>query len=187
MRHLAIKLVEFLENKKVLNHGSKEVYIYGADIILYTILSTLGLLIIGLACGYFLESALIIFVFYFNQSMGGGYHATTHSKCFLVMFCGLLIALSLLSLSSQWLTLFGIASIAYLFYTPLVINKTRAHLMAKKESLTRKAVTATVLEAFVYVLFLTIGTVMCSAFSLGLVVSAISRFVGKHSSGACYN
>lgn len=67
--------------------------IYGCEVWLYTVLSTLGLLMIGLLTNSVLETIIIITIFYLCQTNGGGFHATTHLRCFLTMTLGLLIGL----------------------------------------------------------------------------------------------
>lgn len=59
--------------------------IYGCELWLYTILSTLGLLILGVFLQSFWEAVIIIFIFYNCQSTGGGFHASSHMRCFLTM------------------------------------------------------------------------------------------------------
>lgn len=177
---MATRLVNFLERKHALSNVSKEVYLYGADIVLYTIFSTLGLILAGFILGKTSESVIIILLFYFNQSIGGGYHAKTHFRCFVLMLIGLLCALFLTELPRTFLLCVGFLSIGYLLYTPLVISPNRTHLEGKKKHLTQKAIGATAIEAFVYVVILLVNSLtLFKPFSLGLLLSAFSRYVGK--------
>ena len=70
--------------------------IYGCELWLYTILSTLGLLTLGVFLQSFWEAVIIIFIFYTCQSTGGGFHASSHMRCFLTMAIGLLTGLLLM-------------------------------------------------------------------------------------------
>ena len=177
---MANKFITFLERKKALSNASKEVYIYGADIVLYTILSTLGLVLTGFVFGKTSESIIIILLFYFNQSTGGGFHAKTHFKCFFLMFTGLSFALFLIELPRVFFSCVGLLSIAYLFSTPLVISPNRTHLEEKKEHLTKKAIGALKIEALIYIILLIVYLPTAfEAFSLGLFLSAVSRFAGQ--------
>ena len=64
MQRLAIWIVNILEKKGALRSGvSRETYIYGFDIAIYTFLSTFGLFLIGWIADRPIETALLIFLF----------------------------------------------------------------------------------------------------------------------------
>lgn len=89
-------------------NASKEQYDicrYGIEILLHTILSTLGLFATGLYLRMFPEALIIITVFYINQSLGGGFHASSHMKCFITMALFLTSGLCILYIFPQipWL------------------------------------------------------------------------------------
>lgn len=89
MQWIAEKIVAALDRQGVLRHSSKEVYVYGFDIAIYTFVSTLGLFFIGWIGGKPWETILLIALYYTNQSAGGGFHASSHLNCFLSMAAGL--------------------------------------------------------------------------------------------------
>ncbi len=91
--YYAKKLTGLLERFVPMNDEERTVYTYAFDIALYTVLSTTALLIIGIICGQLVHTVICIVLFYINQSVGGGYHASTHEKCFMTMAIGLLIYL----------------------------------------------------------------------------------------------
>ena len=64
MQRLAIWIVNILEKKGALRSGvSRETYIYGFDIAIYTFLSTFGLFLIGWIADRPIETALLIFLY----------------------------------------------------------------------------------------------------------------------------
>lgn len=65
-------IVSLFERRGAIRPDEREVYIYGCDIALYTLFSTLGLLALGAALGRLRETALCVGIFYMNQSFGGG-------------------------------------------------------------------------------------------------------------------
>lgn len=87
MRQISEYIVKLFEKRGVIcaSAEEREVYIYGFDIAIYTFLSTLGLFFIGWMAGRPNETTLLIFVYYINQSFGGGFHASSHLMCFLTM------------------------------------------------------------------------------------------------------
>lgn len=86
-------IVTYWENRGILKSKNREVYVYGVDLAIYTILSTLGLLLIGWIGGYPIESAILIALYYALQSTGGGFHASTHLRCFISMAAGMILFL----------------------------------------------------------------------------------------------
>ena len=95
IHRISEKIVMMLDQRGALKHSSKDVYVYGFDIAIYTYLSTLALFLIGWIGGYPLETILMISLYYSNQSLGGGYHASTHMRCFLTMVIGMFVFLFL--------------------------------------------------------------------------------------------
>ena len=85
---------------------------YGVDMALYTLFSTIGLLLIAAVLNSFITGMILIAVFYLNQTIGGGYHANSYLKCFLCMSVILLsgIAFGKLSLPNFILYILGLAS-----------------------------------------------------------------------------
>ena len=96
IHRISEKIVMMLDQRGALKHSSKDVYVYGFDIAIYTYLSTLALFLIGWIGGYPLETILMISLYYSNQSLGGGYHASTHMRCFLTMVIGMFVFLFLM-------------------------------------------------------------------------------------------
>ena len=90
IKRIAEGIVSYLERHNAIDVENRDVYVYGCDIAVYTIASTIGLIAIGAGFGYFIETLELIFVFYTNQTLGGGYHAPTHLRCFITMATGLL-------------------------------------------------------------------------------------------------
>ena len=75
------KLQSYVQNEKY----AQSALSYGVDMALYTIISTVGLLVLSLLMNSFVSGTIIIATCYLNQTIGGGYHASTHMKCFLSM------------------------------------------------------------------------------------------------------
>ena len=90
-RKLAIFLLDDLSDQNRL-----ETCVYGIDMALYTIFSTLVLILIGCIFGKTIDTMILITIYYLNQTVGGGYHASTHWKCLVSMIIGLLFCLVLI-------------------------------------------------------------------------------------------
>lgn len=130
----------FEKNGIVLKHN-RSTYVYGLDIFLYTILSTVGLLLIGYVSHHFYESVLLIILFYTNQTYGGGFHASSHTKCFLTMTLGLGVYLlsSLIKVPPFVSVLIAALSFLFLYIHPLVLHKNKSFLASKSKLLVQKS------------------------------------------------
>lgn len=104
MHQFAEMIVRALEKRTIIPAADHEVYVYGFDAALYTFLSTAGLVLIGCVLGQGIETLIIISLFYVNQTLGGGFHASTHLNCFITMVLGLLGCLATFLLPfNQWI------------------------------------------------------------------------------------
>ena len=114
---------------------------YGIELWLYTIASTAGLLLLGLLFNAAIESVIIISVYYICQSNGGGFHASTHAKCFLTMVFGLLTGLFLLRLPAILIAFpfVGLISGFLLLCFPLCLHQNKSYLNIQTRSLIRRS------------------------------------------------
>ena len=112
----------------IVPEAEREVYEYGFAITICTIASALGLLLLGLLLGQFLGGAVLIAIFYTCQSSGGGYHASTHLRCFPTMCAGLLAGLGFSLLPCP---LWALAVLAVL----LTLHPNKLYLLENKKAL----------------------------------------------------
>ena len=174
MQQIVEKIVRFLEKKGAAPVADHQVYVYGVDAALYTIISTAGLILIGSLLGRVLETILIIAVFYTNQTIGGGFHASTHMRCFIVMSFGLL------NCQPSYIGIGAIAAGAgtLLLAFPLKLHRNKAYLASKSAELRRRSRVVVCIELFVFVALGYLGTAnILYAYALGMAVSAVSRLI----------
>lgn len=183
IRRISERIVTFLDQRGALKHSSKEVYIYGFDIAIYTYLSTIGLFLIGWAGGYPLESILLIALYYKNQSLGGGYHASTHMRCFLTMVLGMLIFLIYMSLPYSYAlqVLISVSTLLVLWKFPLVLHPNKKHLYKKSAMLIKHSRLFVLIQLSVFFIF---GFLHChqsiiQTLSISFTLSAFSRIVAQ--------
>lgn len=181
MQQLAIWIVGILEKKGALRSDvSRETYIYGFDIAIYTFLSTFGLFLIGWIADRPLETALLIFLYYTNQSSGGGFHASSHLMCFLTMVLGELLFLASFLLPYSPFTCSGISVISLLFMWmhPLVLHPNKSYLKKKAPQLIKRSRQILLLEAALLVAFILLNIPdIIQTGSLAFLLSAVSRNV----------
>ncbi len=114
---------------------------YGCELCLYTVFSTLGLLLIGTILGCLLETIVMITVFYLCQSNGGGYHATTHKRCFLTMTIGLLVGILLIysAISSVVAVTVLLSSTTFLLIFSLNLHPNKRYLLIRRQALEKRS------------------------------------------------
>lgn len=179
--YAAERLTHWLKKYVPMTDNEFEVYQYAFDIALYTVLSTLGLLFIGVALGALFPTILCIALFYTNQTFGGGYHANSHIGCFMTMAAGLLAYLFLLSLQPQAELCYVLAifSLGILMIKPLVLHKNKRYLENKRKELIARSRLVVLIEIASFVLLLFVGDIhLLASCSLSLFVCATSRIVG---------
>lgn len=178
MNALAKRLVLFLSKHANLDENRLDVYIYGADIALYTLFSTLGLLAIGLLFGMLFEAAIIIAVYYLNQTYGGGLHVSSHMRCFLLMSVFLALGLAVLRMNVpfQFFAVLGALSLVFLFAMPIVLHPNKSYLEPQRQSMKRRYGIIVIFEGAVFALILIFGiNGLTQAMAMGIIFSALSK------------
>lgn len=182
MRQISEYIVKLFEKRGVIcaSAEEREVYIYGFDIAIYTFLSTLGLFFIGWMAGRPIETTLLIFLYYINQSFGGGFHASSHLMCFLTMVLGELLFLASFLLPYSPFTCSGISVISLLFMWthPLVLHPNKSYLKKKAPQLIKHSRQILLVEIALLIVFILLNVpAIIQTISLTLLLSAISRSV----------
>ena len=91
-------IADFFIRQKVVPEEQREVYEYGFELCISSVIGILIVLAIGLVSGRFWESVVFYIVFCFTRLFTGGYHAPNHLLC-KVTFAGALLAV----LAADWL------------------------------------------------------------------------------------
>ena len=132
------------------NADQRIICIYGCELWLYTILSTLGLLLLGAALQSLGETVIIVSIFYICQSTGGGFHASSHMRCFLTMAAGLLVGLLLIRVPDfqRALPYMCFLSTIVLLLFPLRLHPHKKYLKSNEKVLCKRSYFATLCIAF---------------------------------------
>ena len=72
----------------IIKKSDIDIYEYGLEMFIYTILNLLVVLGLAALAGKLIEALAMLLVVLPLQSFGGGFHAKTHFRCFLIMFIG---------------------------------------------------------------------------------------------------
>lgn len=185
MNKLAQRIAAYFVRKGIIPQNEEDAFAYGADLILYTILSTLALLAIGLACGMLWQSAVLVGVFYTTQTLGGGFHARTHLGCLLTMAVCQGLGLAALHFLSAvlppwaWLVL-ALLSLLPLMLFPVVLHKHKQYNLRKLPVYKRREQIANALFALLALLaFFLKWQPFATALATALLFCAVSRLSAK--------
>lgn len=82
------KVVDKWTGLGIIGDNTRDVYIYGLDLLLFTVINLLTITVTAALTGRLTETLILLAVVIPLQVFGGGYHAETHLRCFLIMFIG---------------------------------------------------------------------------------------------------
>lgn len=155
---------------------------YGMYSLLSGILDTAGLLIIGFLFRQAVPSAIIIAVYYSCQTVGGGFHASRHCFCFIIMSSGLILSLLILPFISKGrflVCMLNGISVLVLWFYPVVLHPQRKHM---KKHMQRITLYSRILTGLVFLLFLAdivlFSGIKSEPLAVGTAMSALSRVAG---------
>lgn len=181
MLNLAAKRITALLLPEAIDEQERDLCEYGCELYLYTIISTTGLILLGMLWGDLPGTVTMIAVFYLLQSFGGGYHASSHIKCFSVMSVAVIIGIGLLRCRLSFLCLAILTSISasFLLLFPLALHPSKQHLVIEQDRLCKKSrlITAAILVVAIILIFLGLDHIF-QASCIAIFFSAISRFSG---------
>ncbi len=125
VQQIANNLTDLLLKKEIVKEEDKEIYTYGLEALLSTVINTILVLIFGLLTGMLLETLAFLISFAILRVYCGGYHAKTHVGCIL-MFAGIygFAMLVLTIMPAQYQGIFsmvagGLSLLIILLYAPI--------------------------------------------------------------------
>ena len=176
-------IVTYWEKRGILKSKNREVYVYGVDLAVYTILSTLGLLLIGWIGGYPIVSTILIALYYALQSTGGGFHASTHLRCFISMAVGMILFLFSLRFYHFLPLYLGLALIAsiLLWRYPLILHPNKRHLAqrAQKCVIRSRCITLSCIVLLLISILFKFSNSITQTFAFALICGAVSRAAAR--------
>jgi len=80
----ALKITEVLKRYTTIKKDKECVYIYGLELLISTVITSISLIIISLILGSINYFFFFILFFFIQRLFCGGYHAKTYFKCFML-------------------------------------------------------------------------------------------------------
>lgn len=109
---------DLLSTNQIIRDDDKEIYAYGIEVILSTVINLVVIVAIGILMGRFAETAIFILAFASLRVYAGGYHARTHLGCIATFTLIYLANISVVGITPNWLEKpisIGAAIAAFLF------------------------------------------------------------------------
>ena len=177
MLHIAQRMTRYFIQKGIVPEEEWEIYEYGFSITIYTMVSTVGLLTIGMMMKRLEYTILILTIFSLSQTHGGGYHANSHLKCFLTMVISLVLALgiSYIPIEFKLAAAAFVISIILLLAVPLTLHPNKAYLEIKASNMKRKSRLVTLITAGCALLGICVLKISIIPFALAFTMAAVSR------------
>ena len=164
----------------IIDKTDEDIYEYGLDLLLYTILNLTVVLCSAALAGKMAESIALLVVILPLQSIGGGYHAKTHLRCFLIMYIAWWIVILLLPLVTPiYALVIAISTMFIVFNLAPIANenvKMSANQMLKMRKIVRVVVSLVVLVSVIclFSIYRRIGLTMSTglgAYSLSMLIA----------------
>lgn len=93
---VANNITNYLICKKVIKDDDREIYQYGFEQVLSSLLNIATMLLLGIILGKIYQSLVLILSFMALRSYSGGYHANTPLQCYLLTVMSISAALSIM-------------------------------------------------------------------------------------------
>lgn len=81
IRLLSSKLADLLVRNKIVAIEDRDVFIYGYEILISSVIGAFSVLLLGVFLNTFVESLLFLIIFVTIRQCTGGYHANSYMKC----------------------------------------------------------------------------------------------------------
>jgi accessory gene regulator B len=152
-------LTDFLLNKNIVSRDDREIYIYGFEALLSTVLNAFLVLITGILIGLLKETLIFLMGFALLRVYSGGYHAKTHLGCILT-FAGIYgISMAIITFLPEQYTFFvsssaGVLSLLFILINAPLEHKNRPFVDNEYKTFKFMARTVVVLEGFIIALIL---------------------------------
>jgi len=118
LSRIATIISERLVSKEIIKKDETSIYIYGLELILSFVFSTVIVLIIGFILNCIFSTIMFLTIFIILRRFTGGFHAKTYAKC---QICTISIS-TFVMIASKYITVeyFSFLTLAFLSY-PIII------------------------------------------------------------------
>jgi accessory gene regulator B len=178
MTGLLKRITDSWEKSGIIEKTDEDIYEYGLDLIVSTIFNITAVLVTAVFIDKLLVSALLLAAVIPLQSYGGGYHAVTHLRCFLIMYIGWWCVVFILPLinaiAAVIIAVMAVPIVYAVAPVPHVNVKMSSEHRLKLRKVVRVIVAVIALLSLILIGLVPDGFGMGIALSTGLGISALS-------------
>lgn len=167
---LSDKLILYLEKNNILKED-KEIYLYGARLVISTFIGTLLLFLVGIITNHFIEAILYEIVMSSSRRILGGYHCKSYTKCIFTYIGIFVVCLIMANICLVNTTTIFVVSIITLLITSILcpIQNVNKLISSKKKRIFR---IYSLIYIWVYLLIIIYLYSIDSSF-LGMMISML--------------
>ncbi len=146
-------LARRLLNNNVIKEDSFDIYVYGFELLISFLFSTLLVIASGIIIGKLLETLAFLVVFIFLRSYSGGYHAKKYSICTIVtlgVYAAVILLSSFINVNAVSYLLLWIVGFTLLFLWAPIENP-------NKEITNKRKIIYKWISILLFVIFLVVG------------------------------
>ena len=107
--YLSKKASQFCVSNNIIQNEDAEVYEYGFEILLSTLINAVAIFVVSILTGNFVATLFFCIGFLPLRMTAGGYHAKTHLRCFLILMASYIAFLAVLYKLPQALYLIAVS------------------------------------------------------------------------------
>jgi len=162
-----------------IDKSDEDVYEYGLELLIYTIINIAVILGSSILVGKLLDSLFLLVVILPLQSFGGGYHAKTHLRCFLIMYIGWWAVIFILPLITPISSIIIACTAVFIVFWIAPVAHENVRISVKQKNKMRLLVRITaVLSAIITACFvLSMSECIGIAMSTGLGIASLSMLI----------
>lgn len=185
LEKLAKSTARFFVAQNAIKAEYEEIYAYGAEILLSTVLNGIIALIIASITNTIMPSLIFLASFILLRRTAGGYHAKTHVRCMTILICiQIVFVLIINNIPQTVIPLYSYISIIFsgisIYIFSPVEHPNKKLKNTEKSLLRKKSLFYTALLSFLNILFLVSGTDKFSLYiSSGLYTAVIAMLAEK--------
>ena len=177
------RIVEYWVSVKIIDDSDKDIYEYGLELLLFSVINIAVIMITAIFINRIIESVALLALVIPLQSFGGGYHAKTHLRCFLIMYIGWWLIMNLITyMTILTILVISIISLIAIFYLAPVSNENvplSNKQRLKMRKLARFAAVVALITIIVMSLIITRYENISSVLAIGLGATALSMIVER--------
>jgi accessory gene regulator B len=168
--------------EKIIPNADRDIYEYGLELVMFSVVNIFALIITVLFTNRLIETIFLIVTVIPLQCFGGGYHATTHLRCFLIMYIGWWCVIALLPYIQPFSATVVVGISLFIIYILAPVSHKNVNLSTRQREKMKKAVrfyASGIAVLSVLIIWLSKDNYLGIVLTAGIGVVALSMLVAR--------